>query len=118
MSKICIVLLADIDTPEAMGRMANALATVMEFDESGDEVALVFDGAGTRWVGVLSNPDHKYHGAFEGVRHRVAAVCAYCANAFGVADQIRTAELPLTSEFRGHPSIRQFVNDGYQVISF
>ena len=100
-----------------MGRMANALTTVTEFCETGDDVALVFDGAGTQRLGEPSNPEHKHHGPFESVHHRTASVCAYCANAFDVAGQVGTAELPLTSELRGHPSIRQFVNDGYQVIS-
>ncbi|MGC8551517.1 MAG: DsrE family protein [Phycisphaerae bacterium] len=118
MAKACILLLADINSPEAMGRMANALTTAMEFDEAGDDVVLIFDGAATRWVGELSKPDHKYHGAFQSIRHRLTAVCSYCATAYGVAEHIKAAGLPLTSEFRGHPSIRKFVHDGYEVISF
>ncbi|MGC8559839.1 MAG: DsrE family protein [Phycisphaerae bacterium] len=118
MAKICVLLMADTTTPEAMGRMANALTTVMECSEAGDEVALILDGAATRWVGELAKPEHKYHDAFQKVRHRLKAVCSYCATAFGVADQVRSAGLPLTSEFRGHPSIRTLVRDGYEVISF
>jgi hypothetical protein len=118
MAKICVLLLADTVTPEAMGRMANALTMVMECDEAGDEVVLIFDGAATRWAGELSKPDHKYHDAFQKIRHRLTAVCNYCANAFGVADQVRAASLPLSSEFHGHPSIRTLANAGYAIIGF
>ncbi len=118
MATICVLLLADTVTPEAMGRMANALTTVMECDEAGDDVVLIFDGAATRWAGELSKSDHKYHDAFQKIRHRLTAVCSYCAAAYGVADEIRAVGLPLSSEFRGHPSIRTLVHDGYGVISF
>ena len=47
MPKLAVVLLAATDTPEAMGRMANALTTAKEFHDAGDDVKVTFDGAGT-----------------------------------------------------------------------
>jgi hypothetical protein len=37
MAKAAIVLLADVDTPEGRGRMANALTTAKEFKDAGDD---------------------------------------------------------------------------------
>ena len=48
MPSAAIILLADTETHEGMGRMANALTTVKEFKEAGDDAVVVFDGAGTR----------------------------------------------------------------------
>ena len=118
MSKIAVVLLADTDTPGDMGRMANALITVKEAREAGDDVRLIFDGAGTKWVGVLAAADHKYHESFTSVREAIAGVCAYCAKAYGVADRVEAAGLPLTSEYEGHPSLRSLVSEGFQIITF
>src|SRR6266446_2212361 len=64
MTKIGIIVLADTETHADLGRVANALETTKEFHEAGDEVTLIFDGAGTKWVGVLSNPDHRLHRNF------------------------------------------------------
>ena len=50
MAKACVVLLADTDTHEAMGRMANALTCAKDFVDAGDAAVLIFDGAGTKWV--------------------------------------------------------------------
>ncbi len=50
MTKAAIILLADTETSEGMGRMANALTTVKEFQDAGDDAVLIFDGAGTRWT--------------------------------------------------------------------
>ena len=70
MAKAAIVLLADTETKEGLGRMSNALTTVREFKGQRQEVTLIFDGAGTKWVGELSDPDHKYNRHFESVRAR------------------------------------------------
>ena len=51
MPKAAIVVLADTETKEGLGRVANALTSAKEFKEEDHEVTVIFDGAGTRWVG-------------------------------------------------------------------
>ena len=51
--KAAIVVLADTETHEALGRAVNAMVTALDFKESGDDVQLIFDGGGTRWPPVL-----------------------------------------------------------------
>ena len=68
MAKAAIVVLADTETKEGLGRVANALTSAKEFKEEDHEVTLIFDGAGTRWIGELSDPDHKYNQHFESVK--------------------------------------------------
>lgn len=118
MAKAAIVLLADTETKEGLGRMSNALTTVREFKEGGQEVTLIFDGAGTKWVGELSDPDHKYNGHFESVKGEVQGACAYCARAFGVKDEVQESGVELLGDFEGHPSLATLVAQGYQVITF
>lgn len=118
MLKACVVLLADTDTHEAAGRMANALSTVKEFAEADDEVSLVFDGAGTKWVPVLEAEEHSYHRAYAEIADHIAGACAYCAAAFGVKEQIEASRVGLLSDFGGHPSLRTFSSDGYQIMTF
>ena len=118
MAKAAIVLLADTATKEGLGRMSNALTTVREFKEENHEVTLIFDGAGTKWVGELSDPGHKYNGHFESVRGEVQGACAYCARAFGVKDGVQESGVELLGDFEGHPSLAKLVAQGYQVITF
>ena len=75
-NKVAIVILADTETSEALGRVAKA------------------------------------------VKDKVAGVCEYCANAFDVTDEIKQANLPIAGDYQGHPSFRQLVSDGYQIITF
>ena len=90
MAKACVVLLPDTDTHEAMGRMANALTSAKEFIDAGDGAVVLFDGAGTKWVPELESEEHRYHRIYSELREHIGA-CSYCANAFGVKDQIESS---------------------------
>ena len=118
MAKAAVVVLADTGSREGLGRIANALVTAQEFDEAGDEVTIVFDGAGTKWIPELANADHKYNERFEALKPRVAGACAYCAAAFGVREEVESANIALLDEYEQHPSLRRLIADGYQVITF
>jgi hypothetical protein len=58
------------------------------------------------------------HGLYEDTRELVAGACRYCAEAFGVRDQVEEAAVPLLDEYAGHPSIRRLISDGYTVLTF
>src|SRR5918995_156115 len=118
MAKGAVVVLAGIEGREAIGRVANALVTAQEFKESGDEIVLVFDGAGTQWIRELADPEHKYHSAFERVRDVVSGACSYCASAYGVVEDVERAGIPLLDEYEQHPSIRRLIGEGYSVVTF
>jgi hypothetical protein len=118
MAKACVVLLADTDTHEAMGRMVNALTSAKEFIEEGDGAVIIFDGAGTKWVPELESDDHRYHRLYTELNGDIAGACAYCAKAFGVKDKIESSTVKLLSEYRDHPSLHSYASNGYQVLTF
>lgn len=118
MAKVAIVVLADTETHEGLGRVVNALEAVKEFKEAKDDVQLIFDGAGPKWIPELSKPDHKIHGLYESVKDRIAGACEFCAGAFGVKDKVVACGVKLAGDFEGHPSFRKLVSEGYQVITF
>jgi len=118
MAKVAIVVLADTETAGDLGRVANALTSAQEFNEAGDETTVIFDGAGTRWIPELSNPEHKYSRAFEAVKDQVGGACRYCAKAFGVKDEVEESGVSLLGDYKDHPSLQKLVSNGYQVITF
>ena len=48
MPKAAFVIRASGDSPESLGRVVNALMGAYEMMESGQEVKIIFDGAGTK----------------------------------------------------------------------
>jgi hypothetical protein len=118
MSKVAIIVLADTETHESLGRVVNALEAVKEFKDGHDEVQLVFDGAGTKWIPELEKPDHKLHGLYGAVKDRIGGACDFCAGAFGVKDKVVACGVTLAGDYEGHPSFKTFVSRGYQIITF
>ncbi|MGK7392507.1 MAG: hypothetical protein ACNS60_19285 [Candidatus Cyclobacteriaceae bacterium M2_1C_046] len=84
MNKVAILILADSESHGDMGRVTNALEIAKEFKEHDDNVKIIFDGAGTTWVGKLADKDNKMNPLYEAVKEDIEGACSFCANAFGV----------------------------------
>ncbi|MBW3605117.1 MAG: hypothetical protein KY460_09455 [Actinobacteria bacterium] len=116
--KIAIVVLADIETHEALGRAVNAMVTALDCKEAGDDVQLIFDGGGTRWPPVLADEDHQAHDLYTRIEDTVRGACSYCADAFESTEDLKAMGVELLDEYKRHPSFRRLMADGYQIVTF
>ncbi len=116
--KIGILVLADDETHGDMGRITNALEIAKEFSEAGDEVKIVFDGAGTKWIGKLADSNSQLNPLYKAVEKHIEGACKFCAGAFGVTNQVQQAGVTFLDDYEDHPSVRSLVKDGYQVLTF
>lgn len=122
--KVAIFALSDPTSgEEALGRLFNALATAYDFKQRNVEVAIYFQGTGTRWAGVVGKPDHPVHGLFKAVEDKVAGVSAGCAAVFGAHDDAIRNGFELVSGNNvpgtaGLPSIGELMADGFTVLTF
>lgn len=118
MVNAAIIILAGTESRADTGRLVNGLEAAKEFAENeADELELIFDGAGTQWVEELEDENHEYHELYRSIRDE-AAVCDYCASAYGVDDVIEDTGLNRINEHEGHPSIRSLIDDGHEIITF
>ena len=124
-TKAAIVVLSDPKTgsEEALGRVFNALAAAYDFKNRGQEVTILFNGAGTRWIGELSKQDHPAHGLFEEVKDKVAGVSCGCADVFGGSEDAEQSGFELITDnpvpgTSGLPSLHKLTADGYTVLTF
>lgn len=118
MVKLGVVVFADTETHADTARVVNALLAVREADESGDDVKLIFDGAGVKWIGELANPNHRSHKLYQSVQGRVTGACKLCAAAFGATKAVEAAGVPLLDEYHQHPSLRSLVVAEFAVLIF
>lgn len=122
--KVAIFILSDPNAgEEAVGRLFNGLATAYDFKQRNIEVAVYFQGTGTRWAGVVGNTDHPVHGLFKAVEDKIAGVSCGCADVFGARDDALKNGFSLVSEnsvpgTSGLPSIGKLMSDGYSVLTF
>jgi len=104
---------------EALGRVFNALATVYEYKQAGEEVSMFFQGAGTRWPELLLKQDHPAYELFKAVEDKVEGVSCGCADVFSANpsgfDLIRDNKVPGTT---GLPSLVTLQREGYNILTF
>ncbi len=121
MSKTAIVVLSEpkAGSEEALGRVFNALAAAYDFKNQGEEVKILFQGAGTRWPEHLQKEDHPGHGLYQAVADKIEGVSCGCADVFGSnpsgLDLITDNAVPGTT---GLPSFVKLQKDGYNIITF
>ena len=124
--KAAIVVLSDPKSgsqEEALGRVFNALAAAYDFKQRGDDVSVQFQGAGTRWVGVLNDADHPAHALFKEVEDKIAGVSCGCADVFGGGDEAQASGFDLITDnpvpgTTGLPSLAALVSEGRSILTF
>jgi Na+-translocating ferredoxin:NAD+ oxidoreductase RnfG subunit len=125
MSKTAIVVFSDpkFASDEALGRLFNAMFLTLELKEKGQEVALIFQGAGTRWPGEITKPAHPAHALYHAVANKVAGVCGGCADVFGATESATATGLNIVRE-REIPGVGRiidlslYLDQGYRLITF
>jgi len=122
--KIALIILSDPrGGDEALGRVFNALAIAQEGLQQGDEVEIVFNGAGTRWPEELAKVSHPANGLYNLVRETVKGASCGCAAVFGATKGVEACGVPLLKEkaLAGTPGIsnlRRYVADGWHTLIF
>ena len=122
--KTAIVVLSDPKGgEEALGRLFNALAAAYDLKQKQHEVEILFQGAGTRWAGHLTRPEHPAHTLYAAVEDRVAGVSSACCDVFGARSDAETNGFSLIGDnaipgTSGLPSLATYLFDGYRVLTF
>ena len=123
--KTAIIVLSDpkSGSEEALGRVFNALAVAYDYQQNKDDVTIIFQGAGTRWLAELTKPDHPAAALFEAVKDKIAGASCGCADVFCTTDDVKKSgfdlikgnSVPGTS---GLPSLHSLASDGYNLLTF
>jgi hypothetical protein len=123
--KLAVAVLSDPNhgSEESLGRCFNGLALAHDARAKGDEVAIVFAGAGTRWPGELTKLSHPLRALFDEVRDLVRGASCGCAEVFGATKSVEACGVPLLRENAlpstpGLASLRNFLADGFTVQTF
>ena len=125
-TKAAIVVLSDPRSgsqEEALGRVFNALAAAYDFKQRGDDVSILFQGAGTRWIGELSQSDHPAHELYKQVEDTIAGVSCGCADVFGGGEEAQASGFDLITDnpvpgTTGLPSLASLVDEGRHILTF
>ena len=99
-------------------KAAHALLYAKELNEAGIEVKVVFDGAGVKSLVALANPERPIYPLYVQLKDTgiIAGVCEFCSTAMGVEEPVLATGIPRLNAVNGHPSITDYVKNGYTPI--
>jgi hypothetical protein len=117
MSRVAIIVYAGTETEADRGRLFNALEAATAFsDHVNDEVKLVFDGAGTKWIPKLEDPSHEFHSQYRKIAD--IAACEGCVRTHGVSDFVENANVTTLRSSDDHTSVISLVHGEYEILTF
>ena len=117
MNKIGVVIYSSL---EGAGHSAvyRAMMFVDELLRAGDDVTLIFDGAGSKTLAAIMRPENDVHRAWKKAERALRGVCSYCAKSYGVRDELETVGIPMLADDKGHASLRALLQEGRQIVTF
>ena len=94
----------------------HVLLNAVQLHEAGFQVRVIFEGASVRLVSQLEQAQNPVYlkAKTEGL---IAGVCLACAKTLGVYEEAAQSGLRFLSDMSGHAGMRNFLEQGYQVIS-
>ena len=98
----------------------HVLLNALEMKEKGFDSKIIIEGSATKLLPGLAKSDNPLHHLWEKVKEAglVDGVCKACANKMGVLDAAKAQDLNLLHEMSGHPSMAQYRDEGFEVITF
>lgn len=98
----------------------HVLLNARDMHARGISAAIVIEGAATKLLPELEKPGNPLHRLWKDTlaENLVAGVCRACATKMGTVDTANALGLPLLGEMSGHPSMADYRQNGYEIITF
>lgn len=98
----------------------HVLLNALDMHNRGYEVKLVIEGSATKLLEKLADGTSPLSKMYEEVKQKglIDCVCQACASKMGTMEIAKKQNLNLNNEMTGHPSIGNYMEKGYEVITF
>ncbi len=98
----------------------HVLLNGLEYRKKGYDVKIVIEGQACLAVLEVRAKEDPFHDLYEETKTSglIDCVCMACASKMDCLDGIKAEGLRLNNEMSGHPSMAQYTDQGYEVITF
>ncbi len=98
----------------------HALLNSIDLNERGREGIIVLEGESVTLVAQMAKSGHFLNTLYEKAKSLdlISGACKACATKLNAIDAIQEHGIPLIGEMSGHPSMGEFMDKGYTVITF
>jgi len=99
---------------------AHVLLNGIDLNENGYDVKIIIEGTATKQVKELADEAKPFANLYKKVKELglIDCVCKACAAKTGSLEAATQQALPICDEMTGHPSIRRYSEQGYEIITF
>lgn len=98
----------------------HVLLHALDMHQKGYDVKLVIEGSAVKQVKELAPKDKPFANLYHQVIEKglLDCVCRACSAKLGTLKDAQAQNLPLGEDMKGHPSITQYLEQGYEVLTF
>ena len=98
----------------------HVLLNAKDWNDRGHEAKIVVEGAATKLIPELDREENPMHKLWEKAKQAglVAGACRACSAKLGVLDDVKSQDVDLLEGIAGHPSMAQYQEEGFEVITF
>ncbi|MHB1646475.1 MAG: hypothetical protein EVG15_09010 [Candidatus Acididesulfobacter diazotrophicus] len=121
MKQVAIIIHQGTECQDSVPRVRHALIYAKEIKEAGNNVLLIFDGEGTKWLKIITDEPGQYKFLNDllnevkslGIEYKA---CDFCSTRKEVKEDLSNKHIQFLNEYDGHPDIGKLINEGYQII--
>ena len=93
----------------------HAMLNVLDISKKGYEATMIIEGQAVKLVEQMQNNNALFKQLEE--KNLIEGVCKACSAKLGVLAYNEKSGLKLLDDMNGHPSMSQFIEKGYEIIS-
>lgn len=98
----------------------HVLLNGLDMQARGMEAKIILEGASVTLVQKLEQETNPFHQLWGKARAAglVAGACKACSAKLGVLESVEAAGLPLLEGMSGHPAMAEWIENGYEIVTF
>ena len=98
----------------------HVLLNAIDMHERGYNVKIVIEGSATKLVPELAKQENPMFSLYDKAKslELIEGACKACSNKMGVLNEVKEEKITLLDEMSGHPSIGNYREKGFDVITF
>lgn len=81
---------------------------------------IILEGEAVKLVPEMAKEDHFLHSLYTKAKAQdlIVGACKACSNKLGVSEAVEAEQIELIGDMAGHPSMAEYISQGYTVLTF
>lgn len=98
----------------------HVLLNALDMQEKGYDVKVMIEGSATLLANELNDETKPFGPLYIQVRDEglIDCVCKACAAKMGALESVQEQGLSVRGDMKGHPALAEYIQDGYQIVTF